>query len=202
MTSQEKATEEKILEAARKIFVNKGMDGARMQEIADEAGMNKALLHYYFRSKEKLFNRVFIETFSKFFPQVENVFSSEKTIFEKIREFIHKYIDLLKEHPYIPQFILKEINRNPDSLYLIFKESKIDPSVAFGAFIKEQQLGNIKPVNPMHIIVNVLSLCIFPFAARPLLEKILFMGDADSYNAFLEERKNLVADFIINYLKV
>lgn len=201
MTSQQKATEEKILEAAKKVFINKGMVGARMQEIADEAGMNKALLHYYFRSKEKLFNKVFIDTFSTFFPKAETVFTSDKSIFDKIREFIRYYIDLLKEHPYIPQFILQELNRNPDSLYLIFKESKVNPSAAFNAFAKEVEKGTIKPIHPLHLMVNVLSMCIFPIAGRPLIEKIFFMGDVQEYDNFLEERKTLVADFVIAAIK-
>ncbi len=91
------ATERQILEAAKKVFGRKGMDGARMQEIADEAGLNKALLHYYFRNKERLFQEVIREVFSSFFPRIMTVMSLEGMAFEeKIRTFVNEYLDLIE----------------------------------------------------------------------------------------------------------
>src|SRR6478735_10691909 len=93
------STEEKILNAAKKVFLTKGMDGARMQDIADKAGINKALLHYYFRSKDKLFERIFIEEAQKFMPRVTHIMLSEMTLFEKIEKFVGEYIDTLIQNP-------------------------------------------------------------------------------------------------------
>ena len=85
-------TEEKILTAAKQVFLTRGMDGARMQDIADEAGINKALLHYYFRSKDQLFEKIFLEVAHAFLPRVLGILESESTLFEKIERFCNEYI--------------------------------------------------------------------------------------------------------------
>ncbi|MFT4805597.1 MAG: TetR/AcrR family transcriptional regulator, partial [Psychroserpens sp.] len=107
-------TEHQILEAAKKVFQLKGMDGARMQEIADEAGINKAMLHYYFRNKEMLFTAVFINAFSMMAPHLNRILNDESSIEEKIRHFTHDHLSFIMEHPYLPKFIIQELNRNPD----------------------------------------------------------------------------------------
>src|SRR5215217_8189549 len=108
-------TEEKILEAAKKIFLTKGLDGARMQDIANEAGINKAMLHYYFRSKDKLFEQVFTEVAGHFLPKIIAIIASEQTVFEKIECFCKEYIDQVITTPYVPIFILNEINKQPEA---------------------------------------------------------------------------------------
>src|SRR5690606_40702738 len=108
------STEEKIFEAAFKVFQSKGFTGARMQEIADEAGINKAMLHYFFRSKEKLFEAVFMKAFGKLAPQINEIFNSDDDLFEKIRKFTASYITFVIEYPFLPQFIIQEMNNNPD----------------------------------------------------------------------------------------
>ncbi len=110
----EKSTEEKILAAAKKVFIAKGMAGARMQDIADEAGINKALLHYYFRSKEKLFEMIFMEAAQKLFPKINFIFESDVSLFEKIENFCEEYITIMSENPYLPLFVLNEISRDPE----------------------------------------------------------------------------------------
>ena len=104
MVKKEKhqGTEEKILSAARKIFTTKGMAGARMQDIANEAGINKALLHYYYRDKEKLFETIFLEEAQKFFPKINAIFQSDDPLFLKIEKFVDEYIDEMLENPYLP----------------------------------------------------------------------------------------------------
>ena len=113
---KDRNTEGIVLAAAKKVFILKGMDGARMQEIADEAGINKSLLHYYFRSKEKLFEEIFKDTFAKFIPKIDVLLSSNKSLEDKIKEFVKEYLELLQKNPHLPQFILQELNRNPDRL--------------------------------------------------------------------------------------
>src|SRR5690349_22190096 len=102
---KDKSTQDRILDAARKVFVRKGMAGARMQDIADEAGINKALLHYYFRSKEKLFEQIFKELSFQFLPRVNAIFESDGSLFEKIEMFCSEYISKMIENPFIPLFI-------------------------------------------------------------------------------------------------
>lgn len=202
MTQNEKETEQRILDAAKVVFLQKGMDGARMQEIAEEAGINKALLHYYFRSKEALFKRIFSETANQIFPKLETIFNTDEHLFIKIERFIDFYVELLRENPHFPQFVIHELYRNPDSIFTIFKESRIDGMLIVKIITKEIETGVIKPVDPRHLIINIISMCIFPVAARPLLEKLLFQDNAQAYSAFLDERKRQITAFIINAIKL
>ena len=117
METKKDSTEDKILEAAKNVFVAKGMEGARMQEIADEAGINKALLHYYFRSKEKLFEAIFSKIIQFAFPEITRIAQSNEPFISKIEQVVDAYIDLLIKHPFIPGFIMKELNRDPSGLF-------------------------------------------------------------------------------------
>lgn len=195
-------TEALIFEAAKKVFGLKGMDGARMQEIADEAGINKALLHYYFRTKEKLFEAVFTDVFQSFFPSAIGIMSNPETSFrEKIETFVEVYITLLQENPYIPGFMMHWLSTgSADRVVSMFKESGIKPELFFRQVDKEIQNETIIPVQPLHLIINMLSMCIFPFIARPIISGFL-LRDADAYDQFLEERKKEVPRFIINSIQ-
>lgn len=202
MQNQDKTTENLILDAAKAVFLEKGFDGARMQEIADKAGMNKALLHYYFRSKEKLFDAIFQEAFQQFIPKVAEIMMTDKPLFEKIECFIDTYLTMLFNNPHLPGFVLHEINRNPEKLVNIFKNSGIKPEYLGVAIINEAQAGNIKPVQPMHLIVNILGMCLFPFIAKPIIKGFLFRNNDDMYSEFLAERKREITDFVINSIRL
>ena len=194
-------TEEKIYDAARRIFILKGREGARMQEIADEAGMNKALLHYYFRSKENLFKAVFKDIFSKFFSKVKGTLFSEITAKEKLVVFIDNYIDLIAANPYVPQFIINEINRDPKVLKSLMFESGIEPQKILDMFLLEVAANNVSNIDPRHIVVSLLGMLIFPFAGRPLLQMIYFNDDTEAYNQFLSERKEIVKNMILKFIE-
>src|SRR5205809_3897614 len=106
VNKRDDTTEQRILTAAKKIFLAKGLDGARMQDIADEAGINKAMLHYYFRSKDKLFETIFEEVAIHFLPRITEIFESDKSLFKKIEAFCEVYIEQVKQMPYLPFFVL------------------------------------------------------------------------------------------------
>jgi AcrR family transcriptional regulator len=194
-------TENRILEAAKIVFFIRGFDGTSMQDIADEAGINKSLLHYYFRSKEKLFSAVFNYAFQQFIPQMHGILNSGESIFIKIEKIVSEYMDLLRKNQFIPAFILHEINMNPDRLYNLMQDSGLKPMVFIGQFAEEISKGTIKPMDPRQLIVNILAVCIFPVAARPLLQRILFENNDAAYEKFLDERKKVVAEFIIQSIK-
>ncbi len=194
-------TEEKIYEAARRIFLLKGMEGARMQEIADEAGMNKALLHYYFRSKENLFKAVFKDIFTKFFSKVKDTIFSDISAKEKLIVFIDNYINLIQANPYVPQFIINEINRDPKVLKTLMFESGIEPQKILEMFFNEAQASNLSKLDPRHIIVSILGMLIFPFVARPLLQMIYFNDNQEAYTEFLNERKEIVKNMILKLIE-
>jgi TetR/AcrR family transcriptional regulator len=191
-------TEEKILAAAQTVFIKKGMDGSRMQEIADEAGINKALLHYYFRSKQKLFEAIFSMVFNQIFPDIRNLLFSEEPFENKIAVFIEKYIDLLLKHPFLPSFILKEINRDPEFLASVIKKQGINPADLVAMIEQEMEKGQIRKMDPRELMVNILSLSIFPFAARPLMQIVFFNNDQKAYKKFLIQRKDTVKEFLLN----
>ncbi|MBN1789884.1 MAG: TetR/AcrR family transcriptional regulator [Bacteroidales bacterium] len=195
------STENKILEAAKKVFILHGLEGTSMQQIASEAGINKSLLHYYFRTKEKLFDAVFTYAFHYIVPQMEGILSSDSGINDKIERIVTEYMDMLSENKFIPAFILHEINRNPDRLYNIMQKSGIKPEMFVNQFVNEIQQGNIRPIDPRQLIINILSMCIFPVAARPLIQRIFFGNNENAYRQFLEERKKVVSEFIIQSIK-
>lgn len=191
-------TELKILEAARQEFIQNGLKGTSMQQIADAAGINKSLLHYYFRSKEKLFGAVFSAAFQQFLPKLYDIASSGETIFVKIERIVDKYIDMLMKNPFLPVFILHEVNRNPDRLFHLLRQSGFDAGLIGEGLISDRDRELIRDVNPIHLMVNTIALCIFPIAAQTLLEKALFSNNHELMQDFLQERKAVVTDFIVH----
>lgn len=196
MVNTSENTEQKIIDAARIVFILKGMDGARMQEIADEAGINKALLHYYFRSKTKLFDRVFIETFAEIAQLIGGIVQNCNSIEQLIDQMVTGYISLLKAKPFVPDFVLHELNRNPQIIVQQIKLNGIN-FLKFNELIDQavkQQL--IRPIHPIHFVVNILSLCVFPFVAKPIIMGFMLNDDENMYNQFIDERIDHVTSFI------
>ena len=199
---KDKGAEEKILTAASKVFTRKGMAGARMQDIANEAGINKALLHYYFRDKDKLFEVVFMKEAQKFFPKINAIFNSDDPIFEKIENFVSEYIDEMLENPYLPWFVLNEVNRDPDQfMYKIWGTDNLPKPAKFLEQIeKEVKKGTIKRIHPLHLLMNLLSMTIFPFVAKPMITRNMRMNDLQFRQA-MEERRKEIPKFIIDAIK-
>ncbi|MBO9563624.1 MAG: TetR/AcrR family transcriptional regulator [Niastella sp.] len=201
-SNKDQSTEQKILAAAKEVFIEQGLAGARMQDIADKAGINKALLHYYFRSKDKLFEMVFHEAAMKFLPKVTMLFEAEMPLFDKIRVFVDNYISMLIDNPFIPLFVLNEVHKNPTDYITRLWGGRTPPVAEFAAHVqREIAAGNIRPVNPFHLMMNMISMCVFPFVGRPIIKGV-FKLENDQFMKLMEERKTLVADFIINSIKL
>lgn len=194
-------TENRILEAAKKIFLLKGMAGSRMQEIAEEAGINKALLHYYFRTKEKLFMAVFKSIIKKIIPVIQETIDSNISISNKIKIFVEKYTKTFIDHPYIPFFIIQEINRNPDQLAEIMLSAGIYPDRIKQQIEKEIEDGKINLIDYKQLVVNLISLTLFPIVAKPMLLRILFNKNNREYHQFLKDRIEKVPAFIIKSIE-
>ena len=193
-------TEERILEAAKKVFHRKGYDGARMQEIANEAGVNKALLHYYYRSKDNIFQAVFEDAFSRLLSRINSIFFSEQPLDQKIPAFVDYYLTFLSENSYLPGFILNSLHERPDLIRGVMEKNRISPEkllARIGLQLNEEY--GIR-INPLHIFVNVLSLSVFPIVVRPLIQSVAAYPD-EKMNQFYEERKKMLPDFILNALK-
>ena len=194
------STEEKILEAAKKIFHRKGYEGARMQEIADEAGINKALLHYYFRTKENLFNAVFQAAFRDIFSRLILTVGSDDSLEDKLRKMIWEYIGFLQKNSYIPGFILAEINQNPEKIVGVFNSIPINPVLVFEGVKDSVKDAKLDRVDPRDLFINILALCIFPIVAKPLL-KVIFNFTEEEFSEFIEKRKKELPDFIMNAIR-
>ncbi len=200
--TKDENTEEQILDAAKQVFQAKGMDGARMQEIADKAGINKAMLHYYYRSKQLLFESVFKNAFSLLAPQLNAVLNDDSTIEEKIKNFTANYISFIVDHPYIPNFIIQELNRNPDFILKI-KDNPSFPNIEkFKKQVNDEiEKGILKPISAEQLFINIMALNVFPFVAKPLIMALTNTVDED-YKKLMEDRKTEVGNFIINSIKV
>lgn len=194
-------TEEKIFNAARIVFQKKGFAGARMQEIADEAGINKAMLHYCFKNKRLLFEAVFMKAFSQLAPQINEIFNSNASVFEKITKFTYNYISFVIKNPFLPQFIIQEMNNNPEFVMTILKhKNSPNPSRLITQIEKEIKDGLIKPIHPKQLVVDIFSMTVFPFAAQMMVKGILQITE-NEFNEMMEERKTSIATQIINSIK-
>ena len=190
------STEEKIKEAAQRVFMKKGFAATRTRDIAQEAGINLALLNYYFRSKEKLFDIIMLEKLAKFFGAVAPVLNETETSLEqKITLLSNNYIDLLIDNPELPIFILSEVRTHPERFV-----SKIPVArVVDSHFIK--QLQERKPdVHPLHFLMNILGLSVFPFIMKPVFHASGILNEK-SFMARMEERKVLIPKWINAMLK-
>jgi len=199
---KDKSAEQKILDAARNVFISKGMYGARMQDIADEAGINKALLHYYFKNKEMLFEEIFMEAAAQLFPRLNQIFSSDEALFVKIEQFCDEYITVMSANPYLPLFVLNEINQDP--IYFMKKiwkgDQKPDPTKFLKQIETEVKKGKIKPISPVQLLMNLVSMTIFPFVGKPMFQ--MNMGlDEMQYRQIMEERKKEIPRFIIDSIR-
>jgi AcrR family transcriptional regulator len=198
-TKTDYSTEQRILNAARKVFFRKGFAGARMQDIADEAGINKALLHYYFRNKETLFAMILSEALSKLIPTVSGIFGAEGSFDAKIRAFVDAYITMAMENPFLPLFVLNSLHAGLDNeVTSSFRDmvGQMPFQRVREAIAQAIRKGEIRPIDPQQLIMNTISLCLFPFVARPVFEMVTHVEPA-MYDAMLERRKKEVADFIL-----
>jgi AcrR family transcriptional regulator len=202
-------TEARILDAAHIVFVRRGTAGARMQEIADEAGVNKALLHYYFRSKSRLAAAVFQRVARGLFLRVSEILGSDAGIEDKVRRVIRLYLEQLTKTPYAPAYVISELNQHPDRAAQFveavrhIREQSLSPDVldTLGKQIRRRvRAGEMRAISTPQFVANLASLCIFPFAARPMLCAILDLDDR-GFARFIEERKTVLPEFFLNALR-
>jgi len=192
------STELKIFEAAREVFQAKGLEGARMQEIADKAEINKSMLHYYYRSKEKLFEKVYQLSIIKVIPQIVSLLNDDLPLEHKLRNFATTYLQIIKANPDIPLFVLHELNKNPTRLKtLLLNEigKKVQPFM--NQLKEESEKGNTVDLPPEQIMVNMMSLMIFPFIGRPIFQIILNKDDSE-FDKFIDNRILYLPDYIVD----
>jgi len=195
-------TEQKIKEAAQQIFVKKGLTGARMQEIADLAGINKAMLHYYYRSKDKLFEAIFLELIGDFVPKIFGAMGSDLPIEKKVEHYVNEIISAMITHPELPLFIFNELRNNPKEF---INKMGINPGgmlEKIDAQLKEEaETGNIRPIPVHEFMINMASMCVFPFLAKPMFQG-MFKVDEATFYSIMEMRKKSIPEYIMNSIRV
>lgn len=204
-------TERRILDAARRVFTRRGSAGARMQEIAEEAGVNQALLHYYFRTKDQLSLAVFREAAGQLFPGVLRIMGADSPIEARVEQVVHHYIDTLRANPFLPGYVLGEMNFDPSRITSL-TTGLVDAASAPGMgrpqvlarldadLARRVALGDFRPITADQFLVNLASLCVFPFAARPMVSA-MFAFDAKTWDAFLDARRRELPGYILNALR-
>lgn len=193
-------TEAKIKQAATKVFLEKGFDGTTTRDIAGEAGINVALLNYYFRSKQKLFDSVFEEMSQLFFEGIKTVLGQPIPLRDKITALIDHDFRMFRQSPALVIFILGELHRNPDR----FIPSIIEAEGQFMALFQQQleearQAGLVRPINAVHLMEFISANTQFIFVNKNMRMKVWKQTD-DEFEAFALEHKKLICDMIINYL--
>lgn len=186
--TESQSTEERIREAARTVFMRKGFSGTRTRDIAEEAGINLALLNYYFRSKKKLFDEIMLEKFQNLFGIITPILNDATTSLEtKIELIASGYIKVLSESPDLPIFVLNEIRKENT---VVVKDMPFDKMITQSSFMRQLKEKR-NDINPVHFLISVLGMTVFPFVAKPMM---LFSGMSDE-NYFLKlmnERKELI----------
>jgi len=198
MSENEKLTEEIIFEAATVVFEEDGLSGARMQNIADRAGINKALLHYYFRTKDHLFEAVFTKLAQKMFMKFTPIFEKNLSLEDKIRFFFREHITFMQQNPKLPGFIINEINHNPQRIKKLLRNVDFRKlwTTIMEQHSEELYKYNITEETLPQIMTTIVSLSVFPFAAKGIIE-VAFDNFGIDFDKYTEERKTFAAEFVI-----
>jgi TetR/AcrR family transcriptional regulator len=193
------STEDRIFEAAVRVFARKGRDGARMQEIADEASINKAMLHYYFRSKDRLYSQVFQYVFHRFdrafFDAVEK--AGEESFVAALTIFIDSYVDFVGHNMDVLRLMVNEFLSGGEVVRaeiqkLVASNVELPPLRFARLILKAIERGEIAPVEPRHLLITMISGCLFPLIALPMVSVLIPEAHADYERFLLDRRRNLL----------
>ncbi|MDX9918845.1 MAG: TetR/AcrR family transcriptional regulator [Paludibacter sp.] len=203
--NSENSMEQSILDAAEKLFLENGFKSTSTTQIAKEVGCNQALVHYYFRTKDNLFNRIFEKKFGDFFQVIFDTTLLEQLNFtQKIRHICESHFDLLNENPKIPMLILNELSRRPDHIALLREKLHVLPEKLFEIMEKDMQTeidaGRIRQVNFMDIVLTMVSLNVSLFTLLPMAAQVLQI-DENQQKTLLAYRRNENVEIILKYLQ-
>lgn len=189
--------EQQIIRVAKQVFIEKGFEEAGMSEIAARVGINRSGLHYYYRTKEKMFEAVYADIVLSFIPSVHRIILQDKPIEERLGEMIDVYFDVFRRDPFLPVFFGREVQRDAYHIYQTFCKLGINQ---YGADIKnilraEMQKGTARKVRIEFLMYTFYGLIIFPFLSRPLFE-IVFKGEMDFEKNLQEWKAHIIRQMI------
>ena len=193
--------ESRILEAANKVFLKHGVDGATMLQIADEAGISRTSLHYYFRNKSRLFEKVLETIQSKFVPALSKIIDADVPVFSKIEMFVNKYIELIIDNPMIPGFLLIEMQRDAEWVINLYRAKNLNFEGLHQQIAKEVEEGIIKPFKLEDLFANLMGMSLFPLLSKPIFMEFFFDHKEKEFYDFMISRKQGIIAVIENWLK-
>jgi AcrR family transcriptional regulator len=198
MEENKQGAEQRIMDAAAKNFVYKGYSGARMQQIADDAGVNKALLHYYFQSKELLFRQVMEDALS-WFASLSGVVLEKQagTLKQRLQLLVDRFLQVMLRKPFLPGFIIQEAQQHPELMYPILEGYKAELGALQQEINEEASLGRMQAVDARELLVNMFSVGFFPFLAMPLISQVLYTGGEEALGQLLDQRKKAVEELVL-----
>jgi AcrR family transcriptional regulator len=203
--------EKRILSAARKEFIAKGLDGARMQSVASAAGVNKALLHYYYRSKEKLYQKVLEDTLGTVWGAISAEFRAQDPslgLEPLLRTVVTTYVRVLAANPEFPLFVFREMANGDRSfaegLPALVRDFQDVPATLVKALQSEIAAGRVKPIPPVHFFMNLMGMTVATFLIMPMIRRIgpAFGIKVEFDQAFLEQRIESIADTLLNGIRI
>ncbi len=199
--AKNKNTEQKIFDAATELFIEKGVDRTSVRDIASKAGINLALMNYYFRSKENLFDAIFTNLVKKNTKDLVKILDADLELDEKIKLYVEAYIDILLKNPLLVSFFMAILHRSREKI----TEMEV-VSLLYGRDIFTQQIidegkkGNIRRTDPTHFYVDMISMITFPFAIRPMIMDKNALND-EEFISFIHERKHHITDMLLKSIK-
>jgi len=199
MEENKPSAQERILEAAEKNFVYLGYSGARMQQIANDAGVNKALLHYYFESKEVLFKRVMEDALAGFAALAGVLLEKEAgTLYQRFRILTDRFLQVMLRKPFLPGFILQEAQQHPELMYPILQQYQADLQAVQQEINEDAAAGRMQAADARELLVNMFSVCFFPFLAMPLISQVLYPDGEEALGQLLDQRRKAVEELVLN----
>ena len=194
------STEERIKEAAKAVFLEKGFDGTTTRDIAQAAGINSALMNYYFRSKEKLFQSIFDDMCHLMFEGMIDTFNQTISLKEKISALIDHHFQMMVCNPSLSIFIMNELHKNPERMAATISMAKKIPESIFQQQVDQAvKEGIIVPISGHHIMTMIIANIQFLFVSKPMTMLTQGMNE-EEFSTFARQHMIYVKEMICEYL--
>jgi len=194
--------ETKILEAATVVFIQKGLAGASMQDIADEAGISRTSLHYYYRSKDKLFDTVFEHVVGALISQQRHIINADMPLAEKLKKFVDGYMDFMLNNPNCVSFIVHDLNATPERMIKLILSLDLNIERLKGQMVEEMMNNQNNEFDVAQFWASLIGMCIIPFVFKPMIIKFFLHESEDRFREFIDNRKQHILDFLMKFLKI